>query len=98
MLRSQDLCPSPSECPEVLNLDPEAGPNALPCSGCPATELDEYLASPPGRLISQVIDLDFALQAGVTLTLKDFTYVDFLLLRILHEERQKYQTEQMKKK
>src|SRR5262245_49410674 len=98
MLRSQDLCPSPSECPDVLNSDPFAGPDALPCSECPLTRLQEYLVSPAGQLISLVVDLDMAIQAGITVTLSEVTYLEFLILRVLNEERNKYQTEQMKKK
>jgi len=60
--------------------------------------LNEYLGSPCGQMISSAIDLDFALQAGLTVTLRDLSYLDFLLLRILGEERQRYQTEQMKKR
>ena len=97
MLRQQELCPGPSECPEVLNVDPEAGRDALPCSECPASRLDEYLASPHGRMISLVIDLDSAIQVGIDVTLKDLSYLDLLLLRILNEERGKYQVEQMKR-
>lgn len=80
----------------MLNLDPEPGPDALPCSECPRSLLDEYLASPRGQMISRVVDLDFAIQAGLSVTLRDIDYLDFLLLRILNEERNKYTNEQMK--
>jgi hypothetical protein len=55
------------------------------------------LASPGGLLIQVVIDLDFALQTGVTLRLSDIPYPDFLLLRQLVEERDKFQTEEIRK-
>jgi hypothetical protein len=97
MLRRSQLCPGPGECPEVLMRDPYASSDALPCSECPAQLLDEYLASPGGRLISQTIDLDFALQTGVTLTLADISYPEFLLLRYLAEERNRFQEEEMHK-
>lgn len=96
MLRRSQLCPSPGECPDVLMRDPFADANAAPCDGCPLALLDEYLATPAGRLISQTIDLDFALQAGVTVTLKDITYPEFLLLRFLSEERNRFQGEAAK--
>jgi len=59
--------------------------------------LDAYLGTAAGQLIGQTIDLDFALQAGVTVSLRDITYPEFLLLRLLSEERNKFQEEEMKK-
>jgi hypothetical protein len=98
MLRSEQLCPGPGECPEVLMMDPMAGADALPCPECPRTLLAEYLASPGGRLISVVIDLDFALQAGMSVDLGQVPYPEFLLLRQLIEERDKFQIEEMEKR
>src|SRR4051812_26942570 len=97
MLRSRDLCPTASECPEALNADQSEGLNVEPCFECPAIRLEEYLASPRGQMISLAIDLDFAVQSGISVTLADMSYLDFLLLRILNEERNKYQIEEMKK-
>ena len=84
-------------CPEVLTLDPYADASALPCDGCPRQVLHEYLASPAGLLISAVIDLHFALQMGVTVTLDEIPYPAFLMLRHLAEERDKYQAEEARK-
>jgi hypothetical protein len=98
MLREKALCPSPPECPEVLMEDPLAGPEALPCTGCPQTLLQEYLASPGGQLISTVIDLDFAIQAGIQVSLDQIPYPEFLLLRQLAEERNKHQEEELQKR
>lgn len=69
----------------------------MPCELCPRQALQRYLASPGGLLIQVVIDLDFALQTGVTLRLSDIPYPDFLLLRQLVEERDKFQTEEIRK-
>jgi hypothetical protein len=77
--------------------DPFATADALPCDECPAALLDDYLAGPSGQLIAQVIDLDFALQAGVTVRLEDLSYPEFLLLRLVTEERNRYQDEQLRK-
>ncbi len=98
MLRQKDLCPTPAECPYVLEDDPGAGSEAAPCELCPALLLREYLQSSSGRMISAVIDLDFALQAGITVTLGQISYPAFLLLRQLADERTQYETERMKKK
>src|SRR5262245_25266564 len=94
MLRRAQLCPGAGECPEVLNRDPFADKYAAPCDECPLALLDEYLAGPQGRWIGQAIDLDFALQAGVTVSLKDISYPEFLLLRFLNEERSRFHEEQ----
>lgn len=97
MLRQKDLCPTPAECPYVLEDEPDAGPDTLPCEHCPAVLLREYLQSPVGQMISGVIDLDFALQAGITVTLSQIPYPAFLLLRQLADERTQYEKEQMKR-
>ncbi|HEU0180303.1 MAG TPA: hypothetical protein VFV58_39205 [Blastocatellia bacterium] len=77
------------------NPEPEDG--VLPCALCPQQLLSEYLASPVAALLASVLDLDFALQAGVAVTLAEIPYPSFVLLRQLVEERDRYQTEEMKK-
>lgn len=57
------------------------------CSECPLTLLEAYMTSPAGQLIRLTFDLEFALQAGVTVRLGEIPYPEFLLLRILSEER-----------
>jgi len=93
MLRRGQLCPGPGECGAVLMADPFANASSPACDECPASLLDDYLATPPGKLIAQAIDLDFALQAGVTVSLSDISYPEFLLLRFLNEERNRFQAE-----
>jgi hypothetical protein len=68
----------------------------LPCEGCPEQALATFLASPGGMLINLVCDLDFALQAGVTIKRSEISYPEFLVLRQLVEERNKYEQEQIK--
>jgi hypothetical protein len=92
MLRRSQLCPGPAQCPYVpMMRDPE------PCDECPELLLDEYLASPAGQVILSTIDLDFALQAGVTVSLSEITFPEFLRLRSLSEERNKFHEETMRK-
>jgi hypothetical protein len=55
------------------------------------------LESPGGQLISAVIDLDYALQAGVVVRLDEIPYTVFILLRQLSEERDKFQAEEIRK-
>jgi hypothetical protein len=98
MLRNRDLCPGPSDCPEVLMADPlAAGADTPPCEECPKVHLMDYLNSPGGYLISLVIDLDYAIQVGVHVPLSEITYPEFLLLRQLSEERQKFEAEEQKR-
>jgi len=97
MLRRSELCPGTEYCPEVLNVNPFPQEVFGPCDECPLQMLEDYLAGPGGRVIAQTIDLDFALQAGFTVTLADVTYPEFLLLRILGEERQRHQDDERKK-
>lgn len=77
--------------------DPQAGPDALPCAECPAMLLREYMSTPVGALLTLVINLDFAIQAGIPVPLDRIPYHEFLLLRTLFEERDAYQVEEMKK-
>jgi len=77
--------------------EPLAGPDALPCPFCPEQCLSDYLESPGGRLISVVLDLDYAIQAGIAVRLDEISYLEFLLLRQLTEERNKFETEQIQK-
>lgn len=77
--------------------EPIAGEEVLPCAQCPALLLREYLQSPVGQTVSAVIDLDFALQVGITVTLSQISFPAFLLLRQLADERRQYENEQIKK-
>lgn len=77
--------------------DPFANAYSPQCDECPAALLDEYLASPPGRVIMQTIELEFAMQAGVAVSFKDISYAEFLLLRFLSEERIRYHAEESQK-
>ena len=60
--------------------------------------MEAHLQSPLGQLIGQAINLDFALQAGITITLSEITYPEFMLLRLLAEERQKHHQEEIEEK
>jgi hypothetical protein len=48
-------------------------------------------------LLQSVIDLDFAMQTGVAVTLNQIPYHAFLLLRQLAEEREAFQAEEVRK-
>lgn len=97
MMRRDQICPGPGECGDVLMVNPRATAESERCEQCPLTLLDEYLATPGGQLALAAIDLDFALQAGVAVRLSDISYPEFLLLRLLSEERNRFHEDQMKK-
>ena len=97
-MRRSQLCPGPEQCPEALT--PEVQQSGLkpdPCCECPAEKLNEYLASPGGRWMSVVIDLDFALQSRIQIPFERISYLEFRLLRLLAEERNKFEVEEIKK-
>jgi len=54
------------------------------------------MSSPLGEDLSRIVDLDFALRAGFTITLDDIAADDFAALQILHAERDKIQGEKLK--
>jgi hypothetical protein len=87
MLRREQLCPGPGDCPDVLMRNPFADFQEPRCEECPLSLLEDYLGSAAGQLIQQTIDLDFALQSGVSIGLDEITYPEFLRLRLLTEER-----------
>ena len=77
-------------------LHPFADLDSPRCEECPLSLLEDYLGSAAGQLIQQTIDLDFALQAGVSIGLDEITYPEFLRLRLLTEERTRINNEQMR--
>jgi hypothetical protein len=95
MLRREQLCPGPGECPDVLMRDPFATRDADPCEECPVEHLDQYLASPEGRMLAGVIEIDSALRLGITITSSRISYLEFKLLTFLEGERDRYKAEKM---
>lgn len=101
MFRRKDICPGASVCPyaRMEGPDPDFSDGTLlPCEKCPEQYLQDYLDSPSGKLIGVVVDLDAALQAGMTITLRQLSYPEFVVLRILLEERDNFTTEESKKR
>ena len=78
-------------------LEPLADSDSPRCEECPLTLLDDYLRSTSGMLVQQTIDLDFALQAGMSISLAEVTFPEFLWLRLLGEERNRFHEETMRK-
>jgi hypothetical protein len=78
-------------------VDPLPSSDVLPCAACPLVLLNQYLESPLGRLMLVAVDLEYALEAGFQVTLRDLSYLDFCLLRVLSQERARYQEEEIKR-
>lgn len=74
-----------------------SGADPSPCPDCPMERLGEYLASHGGQAISIVIDLDFALQSRLQVALNQIPYQEFCLLRLLADERRKFEVEEIEK-
>lgn len=89
LLRRDELCPGSEVCPEAY-----AAPD-LPCEECPRERLDACVQfTSAGQLVSAALDLDWATNCGLHVTLSDVTYTEFVCLRILEEERERYRKEQ----
>jgi len=78
---------------EALDEDPIA----LPCGACPRETLQRFMASGRGVVIQAAVDLDWAIRCGLQVTLRDVTYMEYLLLRQISEERANYEKEMMKR-
>jgi hypothetical protein len=90
-LRKDDLCSVPKLCPEAPDDDTR-------CEQCPLARLEAALAGPMGESLHRVVDLDFALRAGFTVTLDEVDADDFRALQILHAERENWERERLNRK
>jgi hypothetical protein len=84
-------------CPDVIEIRDEDSGDLIRrerCLECKLTNLDAAIAQHPA--LHRVFDLDFALTAGVSITLQDIDVEEFRALKILRHERDKYQAEQSK--
>jgi hypothetical protein len=100
MFRRKDLCPGPRYCYEAIEEAKAADDPAdsgLYCSACPVAALDHFLVTDRGRPFQCVVELDYALTMGFHLTLAEVTWWEFGLLRLLKEERERFQNEEMEK-
>lgn len=92
------MCPGPADCGSAQCEQPElAEADVGPCAECPLERLNAYLQSPCGRVIALVVDLDFALERRITVTLEQMSYQEFQLLRLLGEEKIRFQNEEIEK-
>jgi hypothetical protein len=97
-MRRDHLCPTPEQCPEALTPEVQASlQDLLPCEECPEQKLALFLESQAGRQYSTIFDLDFALQSRIQVPMDRINYLEFILLRILADEREKFNAEEHEK-
>lgn len=65
------------------------------CDACPLDVLDRQVAQ--HSALSRAFDLDFALSSGIRLTLDEINVEEFRCLKVLKNERSKFEAEEMKK-
>lgn len=93
MFRRKDLCPTP----EMCHYAQEESVDGLPCEGCPEQYLDAYLNSADGQPILATVELDAAIQVGLKVGLEQIPYPQFVLLRQLVDQRNKFSIEDMER-
>ena len=75
----------------------DAAGDGAPCGDCPEEKLERWFQGSQGYLCRNVIDIDFALQVRMNVGMDDLSYAEFVLLRILNEEKTRHQEEQFVK-
>jgi hypothetical protein len=96
LMRRDALCPKPHNCAEA-QMESADDDDIGPCAACPLELLNRTLASGVWRVVSTLVDVDFALQVGIRVDLERLTYLEFALLRIFTEERKRFENEESKK-
>lgn len=90
LLRRDQLCPGgPAACSDAAD--------GARCEACPEALFDSWMSGPAGLAVRNVVDLDFALQVRMPVPWDAVNFYEFLLLRILTEERNRLQDELMEK-
>jgi len=79
-LRREELC-DPGLCPDA----PDDGGR---CDHCPLDRLDAAANSEPGSLLQRALELEYALKAGVTVSLDEIAADEFWAMRVIQEERE----------
>ena len=59
--------------------------------------LNQYLESPLGQRLLVAADIDTALEAGFHIRLDDVSYLEFRFLKILREERKRWECEEVER-
>ncbi len=84
-LRREELC-DPSLCPDA----PDDGGR---CDHCPLDRLDAAAHSEPGTLLQRALELEYALKAGVSISLDEIAADEFRAMRVIAEERERRDAE-----
>ena len=86
--------PSGTDCAEEIRDNQGLLLRRDPCIDCPLFKFEQATAENP--VLRRAYDLDFALTAGVQITLDEIDVEEFRALKILRIERDKHQAELMK--
>jgi hypothetical protein len=91
-MRRDRLC-EPSGCDDAIEVRDEEGflLRRERCSHCDLDKLDSAIAQDP--VLHRAFDFDFALSAGIRLTLEEIDVEEFRALKILRMERTNYERE-----
>ena len=86
-LRSEDACRGgPRSCPESDGRER--------CEGCSRIWLDNARRSQAGLLLQRALDTDFALSKHVNLRMCEIPADEWLAMKVLADERDRYNREQ----
>lgn len=84
----------PGACPKCSKLQYQR----LPCPTCRLTGLERLMQSNPGKLLAHVADLDAMLHCpGFSITPDQIDAVEWMALRVLWEERNKFIEEERRR-
>ena len=84
-LRREELCD--------IKLCPDSPDDRSRCEKCPLHRLDAAQHSEPGSLLQRALELEYALSAGVTISLDEIAADEFWAMRVVYEERRKWERE-----
>lgn len=96
-MRRDGIC-EPRGCDDHMEVRDERGllVRRERCATCPLDKLDSAMTQNP--VLHRAFDIDFALRAGIRLTLDEIDVEEFRALKILRTEQDKYQSEQIRNK
>lgn len=66
------------------------------CNECWTRRLDEAMSSGTGSAISEAIALDFQCRNHIAASPDEINIYEFAILQVLHQERSKWESEQIK--
>jgi len=80
-------------CILLSTLSPDAPDDGGRCDHCPLDRLDAAANSEPGLLLQRALELEYALKAGVTVSLDEIAADEFWAIRVINKERERRERE-----